>query len=317
MNRRLIVSVLACVAVAAALVVPFNAKALATDDPAKQEQKPADQSGKAPATNGGNEAKDDMKKDSAPTAEAPAAPQGVPVPDGPVVEKKELEGGLIVEDIKIGDGYEIQPHDIVVAHYHGTLKADPKVVFDSSFQRGEPAPFPLDGVIQGWQKGVPGMKVGGVRRLTIPAAMAYGEQSPSAEIPANSDLVFVIQMIDAVQKIDEKEGQGDAAQAPCLATTTYTIKDESGKEIAKADSSNPYIWFPGEMMDPMTRLDPMQSALAGMKVGGKRKIVIPAQWNNSPPQLNVKRPTGVKLVIELELTALRNLPGGGGGGGRR
>ncbi|MFN9992984.1 MAG: FKBP-type peptidyl-prolyl cis-trans isomerase, partial [Phycisphaerales bacterium] len=102
-------------------------------------------------------------------------PQGVPVPDGPALNTLELEGGLIIEDIKIGDGYQVEPGGAVVAHYHGTLKADGKV-FDSSFQRGEPVAFPLSGVIAGWQKGVPGMKVGGVRRLTIPAALGYGER---------------------------------------------------------------------------------------------------------------------------------------------
>jgi FKBP-type peptidyl-prolyl cis-trans isomerase len=60
---------------------------------------------------------------------------------------------------------------------------------------GRPATFPLSHVIEGWQKGVPGMKVGGTRRLIIPAAQAYGSSSPSASIPPNSDLVFDIELV--------------------------------------------------------------------------------------------------------------------------
>jgi hypothetical protein len=97
----------------------------------------------------------------------PVNPKAIPVPDGPVVKREEKENGLIIEDIKIGEGYEIKPGGAIVAHYHGTLRTDGSV-FDSSFERGEPAAFPLTNVIQGWQQGVPGMKVGGVRRLIIP-----------------------------------------------------------------------------------------------------------------------------------------------------
>ena len=63
---------------------------------------------------------------------------------------------------------------------------------------GRPITFPLNGVIQGWQDGVPGMKVGGTRRLLIPAAQAYGSASPSPSIPANSDLVFDIELVEIV-----------------------------------------------------------------------------------------------------------------------
>src|SRR5262249_39505516 len=113
------------------------------------------------------------------TPAAPAQPlttPGVSVPDGPVVQKSEIEG-ILLEDLKIGDGYEVKPGGAVVANYHGWLKDGGKVfdsTFDPSFKHPEPAGFSLTGVIDGWKKGVPGMKVGGIRRLTIPAALAYG-----------------------------------------------------------------------------------------------------------------------------------------------
>lgn len=239
---------------------------------------------------------------------APPAPTGLPVPDGAVVNKQELPGGLIIEDIKIGDGYEVKPGGIVVAHYHGTLKADPTKVFDSSFQRGEPIAFPLTGVIKGWQDGVPGMKVGGVRRLIIPAALAYGDQSPSPDLPANSDLVFIIQLVNALQVTDVSVGSGEEATTPCLTATVHTLKNEKGEVVEQSTKEHPYIWFPGEIGDARSGLDPMQAAFAGMKVGGKRKIVIPKEMSTTPPVLQTKRPSGEALTIELELVSVRNLP---------
>ncbi len=232
--------------------------------------------------------------------EQPPMPKPVPVPEGPVVKTNEIEG-ILIEDIKIGDGYEVKPGGAVVAHYHGTLKADPTVVFDSSFERGEPIPFPLSGVIEGWQKGVPGMKVGGVRRLTIPAKLAYGDRSPTPKIPANSDLVFVIQMVDALQIEEIKPGTGEEATNNCVAVTAHVMKDKDGKEVEKVEASHPYIWIPGEF-------DAIMFGIEGMKAGGKRKLTVPAQMNIVPMGLISMRPQNVPLTIEVDLIAVRNLP---------
>lgn len=80
---------------------------------------------------------------------------------------------LRFDDLVAGDGEVVQPSDTVTIHYTGALASD-GTVFDSSVSRGEPATFPLDNLIQGWQEGIPGMKVGGTRRLYIPAAQGYG-----------------------------------------------------------------------------------------------------------------------------------------------
>jgi FKBP-type peptidyl-prolyl cis-trans isomerase len=70
------------------------------------------------------------------------------------------------------------------------------IVFQSSLDGGQPIPFGLDQVIAGWTQGVPGMKVGGKRRLLIPAALAYGANPPQGSgIPANADLVFDIELV--------------------------------------------------------------------------------------------------------------------------
>lgn len=239
--------------------------------------------------------------------QVPAMPKAIPVPDGPVVKRQELEGGLIAEDLTIGTGYDIAPGGAVVALYHGTLK-EGGAEFDSAFKRGEPMAFSLNGVVKGWSQGLPGMKVGGVRRLTVPAALGYGAQGNGPGIPPNSDLVFVVQITDSLRFEDIKVGTGEAAASQCVPVTAYTMKAD-GKDIETRDAANPYIWLPGEIMAPPLNFDPLQTALTGMKVGGKRKVYIPKEMNYAPPQLPVSRPQGVALELEVDLIAVRNLPG--------
>ncbi len=100
---------------------------------------------------------------------------------------------LQIIDVTEGTGEEVKKGATVTAHYTGALAKD-GTIFQSSHDMGEAIEFSLDGVIKGWTDGVPGMKVGGKRRLIIPAAQAYGAESPSADIPANSDLVFDIEL---------------------------------------------------------------------------------------------------------------------------
>lgn len=102
---------------------------------------------------------------------------------------------LVTHDIEVGTGAEAQPGATVTVHYTGALCKN-GIIFQSSHDFGKPITFGLDQVIRGWTEGVPGMKVGGMRRLTIPAEMAYGSSSPAPNIPANSDLVFDIELVD-------------------------------------------------------------------------------------------------------------------------
>lgn len=106
------------------------------------------------------------------------------------VEKVET---LQVIDTKEGTGEVVPAGATVTAHYTGALAKD-GTIFQSSFDTGQPASFSLNQVIKGWTDGVPGMKVGGERRLIIPAAMAYGDKEQPG-IPANSDLVFDITLV--------------------------------------------------------------------------------------------------------------------------
>lgn len=101
---------------------------------------------------------------------------------------------LQIIDIEEGTGQIVEPGATIEAHYTGALCKN-GIVFQSSHDFGRPITFGLDQVIAGWTEGVPGMKVGGMRRLVIPADMAYGASSPAPNIPANSDLLFDIELI--------------------------------------------------------------------------------------------------------------------------
>ena len=103
-----------------------------------------------------------------------------------------LPSGLQYKVITAGTGPKPTTADTVECNYRGTFINGKE--FDSSYARKETVKFPVSGVIKGWQEGIPGMQVGGTRRLLIPASLAYGSQA-SAKIPANSDLVFDVTLL--------------------------------------------------------------------------------------------------------------------------
>ncbi len=101
---------------------------------------------------------------------------------------------LTIIDIAEGSGEIVPEGAKITAHYTGALCKD-GTIFQSSHDFGDAVTFGLDQVIKGWTVGVPGMKVGGTRRLIIPSEMAYGSVRAAANIPANSDLVFDIELV--------------------------------------------------------------------------------------------------------------------------
>lgn len=105
-------------------------------------------------------------------------------------------GELKIEDITVGQGQEAKSGDTVVVHYTGTLENGKK--FDSSLDRGQPfeTQIGVGSVIKGWDQGIPGMKVGGKRKLTIPPDLGYGAQGAGADIPPNSTLIFEVELLE-------------------------------------------------------------------------------------------------------------------------
>ncbi|MEJ5927639.1 FKBP-type peptidyl-prolyl cis-trans isomerase FkpA [Corynebacterium sp. H128] len=110
------------------------------------------------------------------------APQTGPVPED-----------LVIEDLIVGDGPEAQAGGMVEVHYVG-VDFETGEQFDSSWDRGQTIDFPLAGLIAGWQEGIPGMKVGGRRQLTIPPEAAYGPAGGGHPLSGRT-LVFVIDLI--------------------------------------------------------------------------------------------------------------------------
>jgi peptidylprolyl isomerase len=117
-----------------------------------------------------------------------------------VSEKPEVDfpGGeppteLEITDLTVGDGQEAQPGDTVLVHYVG-VDFETGEEFDSSWNRGEAIEFPLRGLIQGWQDGIPGMRVGGRRQLVCPPELAYGPAGGGHRLSGRT-LVFVIDLL--------------------------------------------------------------------------------------------------------------------------
>ena len=110
-------------------------------------------------------------------------------------EKQTMSNGLVIEDIKIGEGQEVEKFNIVTVNYTGLLEDGTK--FDSSLNPGRtPFRFTVGAgqVIKGWDEGLIGMKVGGKRKLTIPPELGYWSRD-NGPIPANSTLIFEIDLL--------------------------------------------------------------------------------------------------------------------------
>src|SRR5437660_105770 len=130
-------------------------------------------------------------------------------------ENKKKEGvkttasGLQYKVVKEGTGPQPKATDIVTANYRGTLIDGTE--FDSSYKRGEPATFPLNGVIKGWTEGVQLMKVGSKYQLFIPSNLAYGDRAVGPDITPNSTLIFEVELLGAKPP---EAATSPAAQAP-------------------------------------------------------------------------------------------------------
>jgi FKBP-type peptidyl-prolyl cis-trans isomerase len=123
-----------------------------------------------------------------PQAQAQAQQSGAPASPA---------GGLQIQDIKVGTGAEAMAGKKVGVHYTGWLQSNGQK-FDSSLDRNQPFEFQLGAgqVIQGWDQGVAGMKVGGKRKLTIPPQLGYGAAGAGGVIPPNATLIFDVELLD-------------------------------------------------------------------------------------------------------------------------
>ncbi|MFP2927824.1 FKBP-type peptidyl-prolyl cis-trans isomerase [Pyxidicoccus sp. 3LG] len=108
------------------------------------------------------------------------------------------ESGLVYKELTAGTGEQPKASDIVKVHYKGTLANGTE--FDSSYKRGEPTQFPLQGVIKCWTEGVQKMKVGGKAKLVCPSDIAYGDRGAPPNIPGGAALVFEVELLEIVKQ---------------------------------------------------------------------------------------------------------------------
>jgi len=235
-------------------------------------------------------------------------------------DAKEIENGLRYKDNAPGTGDSAKPGHALTVHYTGMLMVNGKK-FDSSLDRGTPFTVTLgEGrVIKGWEKGLAGMKVGGKRRLYIPSEMAYGARGAGRDIPPNADLVFDVELLkiagnpwqevkipaDAVKTksgllyVDTKAGTGDEAKSGQNVTVHYTgVLQKNGKKFdSSVDRNEPFTFKlgAGEVIKGW------DEGVAGMKMGGKRTLYIPAELGYGQRGAGGVIPPNAMLVFEVEL----------------
>ena len=238
-------------------------------------------------------------------------------------EPEQSESGLESWTIKTGSGESPNKTDVVKVHYSGWLEDGTK--FDSSVDRGQPATFPLNRVIRGWTEGVSNMSVGQKCKFRIPANLAYGSRGRPS-IPPNSTLIFDVELLDIIDysKVPTMEQlPGDPVTGEAMTSDSglswYDLTDGDGVQPAGA-TSTVEVHYTGWLNDG-TKFDssvdrgqtisfPLNGVIAGwtegvgsMKVGGKRKLIIPSNLGYGPNG-NGPIPGGSTLIFDVELISV-------------
>lgn len=213
-----------------------------------------------------------------------------------------------ITDQKVGTGPAVVAGDVVTVLYKGTLKNGK--VFDETTAQEPPYAFKVGNqeVIAGWDQGLVGMKVGGKRKLVVPAALAYGDRQ-MGDIPPKSDLTFIIELkrIDRAKdtpKIvikETKAGSGRAAKDGDTVSVHYTGKFLNGFKFDSSVGKEPITVKLGSGRV----VKGFNDGIVGLKVGGKRTVTIPFplayKEAGRPPVI----PGYSTLVFELELVTLK------------
>ncbi|NNE28073.1 MAG: FKBP-type peptidyl-prolyl cis-trans isomerase [Saprospiraceae bacterium] len=219
--------------------------------------------------------------------------------------------------------------DLITAHYHGTLLDGS--TFDSSVERGSPFEFQLGGVIKGWQESIPLLSKGGKGTFMIPSSLAYGTRGAGAKIPANSPLVFEIELIDFQDPVAVEKGRlakQEAAIMDYAKTNNLTLEktekgvyymiERKGTGTTHPDiSSKVKVHYHGTLLDgtvfdsSVERGEPIefglnqvipgwQDGIPVLTKGAKGKLIIPSSLGYGPRPAGKIPPHSV-LVFDVEL----------------
>ena len=231
---------------------------------------------------------------------------------------------LITKDIKVGTGPTAEMGDTVVMQYRGTLadgsEFDSNVPADPANPDKAPFSFQLNAhpsVIQGWNKGILGMKVGGERKLSIPWTLAYGEEG-KAPIPPRADLYFDVTLLGLVKEgqegnygvTDLKKGTGPVVKSGDWVTITYKAKLLNNKLVDdSANRVNGTLQFQAGTGDigggEFVPIKGVVAGVVGMQAGGERVLTCPPLLASNPMAQNEKVPQG--SVVSFDVKILRVL----------
>lgn len=243
--------------------------------------------------------------------------------DSPAVTDGEVmttESGLQYVMIVKGDGPAPKVGEVVSVHYRGMLEDGTE--FDNSYDRGQPIAFTLGRgmVIPGWDEGIGLLNVGGQAKLIIPPELAYGASGAGGVIPPNATLIFEVELIDvqpgspeAPQEVDDmdyettdtglkyhdlQEGDGPVAEAGQTVSVHYTGWVLDGAKFdSSLDRGKPFIFVLGQGQV----ISGWDEGVAGMKVGGKRQLVIPPELGYGESGAGEAIPPNATLVFDVEL----------------
>jgi peptidylprolyl isomerase len=233
------------------------------------------------------------------------------VPDGPAPTE------LVIDDLVEGEGNEAAAGDHLVMHYVGVRHSDGGE-FDASWNRGTTFDFVLGQgrVIQGWDQGIVGMKEGGRRLLSIPAELAYGDQERGADIPANSALVFLVDLLsvstpptveNAPTPVTElevtvlEEGNGAVIEEGSIVQIHYrAVLQTTGDVFASSWESGQPATF--EVNAETSQLPAWDIGLPGLRVGDVVRMVIPPGLGIDDPSGQV--PADATIITEMKILAV-------------
>ena len=215
-----------------------------------------------------------------------------------------LPSGLKIYDVKVGNGPEAKLGDVVSFHYNGTLR-DGRM-FDSSRKQNKPFRMVLGetSVIKGWKEGVLGMKVGGTRKLYIPPELGYGTAAIGRVVPANSELLFEVDLMTAQPALiieDKKVGAGREAISGDEVELNYTGRLTNGLEF---DSSSKHGKALSVKLGTGSVIEGWERGLIGMKKGGQRTLTIAPELGYGEKG-NGDIPPLATLIFDVEMVSIK------------